>query len=364
MIKKLIYYLFNDREYLKSIINYKLKSSNFTLLIIIRYFLNILKKNNKKDALLFVYDLELNPNTFDFGVHLANATIYLREKSLSKIDLLLIKSKSSTPVKSSYLKFISEHEFNNRIFEIIISNFRLSSFANDIFLMKEDNVECIINNYSNIYPLGCSKNKIIACPTKLPDARANKFFPMYNSTPRAKEIIADYLKNFKNKKIITLSFRDWNFIKKRNSRYNDWIKFSEYVKKKNYQIFLIPDPNNYDFEIFKRFKNCHVAEIVLWNLNLRAALYEAAFLNLSIASGIFEIASCYNKDCKSIMFLDFKNGYEKNYIKSLRKTWNFEDTLNQKWLTSNQKYVYKSDSFENIVEAFNQFLHTHKFKNY
>ena len=94
----------------------------------------------------------------------------------------------------------------------------------------------------------------------------------------------------------------------------------------------------------------------MWNLNLRTALYEAAFLNLSIASGIFEIASCYNKDCKSIMFLNFINGYEKSYLESSRKTWNYDDTLNQKWLTSNQQYIYKEDTFENLVEAFENFF--------
>ena len=67
------------------------------------------------------------------------------------------------------------------------------------------------------------------------------FFPMYQANLRAKEIISKYLENFDEKKIITFTFRDLKHMVNRNSQNDEWIKFSQYLIKNNYNVFLIPD---------------------------------------------------------------------------------------------------------------------------
>lgn len=358
-IKKLFYYLFNDREHISSFINYKMKSNQSIFMVFFRYLFGSLSRSNiNKSNLLFVYDLDLNPLTFNFGQHLANATIYSRNKSLKNIDLLIINSSSSNPIKTKKLKlFMSEHEAKNRVYEIILSTFRLSHKSNNLYLsnFNDKNTNDIIENYKYIYPEGYSVFKPIPCPYKLPDVDASTFFPMLEPNLRAKEIINKYLENFKEKKIITFTFRDLKHEQNRNSQYDEWVKFSKYLIKENYNVLIIPDPLNYNPKFFEKFADCHVAEIVLWNINLRAALYEAAFLNCSVSSGIYEVSSFYNKNSNSLMFLDF-DSYGKEYLEFAHKNWGYKDSIYQKWMSINQSVIYKKDNFENMVTAFNELL--------
>lgn len=252
---------------------------------------------------------------------------------------------------------MSENEAENRIYEIIISTFRLSQESNNLYLSdyKDNNIKKIINNYKYIYPKGYSVFKPIPCATGLPNVDREIFFPMFQANLRAKEIINKYLENFDKKKIITFTFRDLKHMKGRNSQYNEWIKFSQYLIKKNYHIFLLPDPLNYNPKFFDKFSGCHIAEIVLWNINLRAALYEASFLNCSSDSGIFDMSAGYNQNVNSMMFVNF-DGYEKQYLELSKKKWKWKDTMDQKWMSDNQNLIYKIDNFENMKEAFNNLL--------
>ena len=84
-IKKLFYYLFNDRKYIQSYLNYKIKSNQSILFIFFRYIFGLFKsKKTNNSNLLFIYDLELNPLTFNFGQHFANATIFSKKKIFKK----------------------------------------------------------------------------------------------------------------------------------------------------------------------------------------------------------------------------------------------------------------------------------------
>ena len=358
-LKKLLYYLFNDPDYISSYIKYKMRSNKSFFFVILRYFFGISSFSNiNKSSLLFVYDLELNPLTFNFGQHLANASIFSKKKSLKNIDLLIINSSSSNPIKTKKLKlFMSDHEANNRVYEIIVSTFRLSYQSNNLYLSssKDKNIKNIIDSYKYIYPEGYSVIRPLPCPYKLPDVEASTFFPMLEPNLRGKEIIKKYLENFKDKKIITFTFRDLKHEVNRNSQYGEWLKFSEYLLKKNYKVIIVPDPLNYNPKYFEKFVGCHVAELVLWNINLRAALYEFAFLNCSVSSGIYEVTSFYNQKSNSLMFLDF-NSYGKEYLQFGNKNWGYKDNIHQKWMSIDKSITYKKDNFENMVEAFNNLL--------
>ena len=364
-LKKFFYYLRNDPKYILSFLNYKIKSSKSLFFVFIRYLFALSKipiRNNSN--LLFVYDLELNPLTYNFGQYLANATIYSRNKSLKKIDLLIIKSRDRNPIKTKKLKqFFSEHEAENRIYEILISTFRLNQKSNNLYLsnFNDKNIHNILKSYNHIYPVDYSLFKPIPCQNKLPNVNASIFFPMIRPNLRGKEIIKKYLENFGNKKIITFTFRDLKHETNRNSQYSEWLKFSQYLIKKNFEVFLVPDPINYNPKFFDQFSGCHVAEIVLWNMNLRAALYEAAFLNCSVSSGVYEVSSFYNESSKNMMFLDF-DSYGKEYLKSAEKKWGYTDSIYQKWMSTNQTIIYKKDNFENLISAFDELQKRKYFK--
>ena len=102
---------------------------------------------------------------------------------------------------------------------------------------------------------------------------------------------------------------------------------------------------NYSLSDRSKFKNFIIADYVVWNLPLRTALYEKAFLNCGILTAPAEICSMYNEKSKSLIFLNEK-AYPANYLKQSREEWGEKEK--QPWMSSNHKYVYKPDTFENI----------------
>jgi hypothetical protein len=313
---------------------------------------------NTKD-LAFFYDLNINPVTFDFAHYLVQAEEFRRKKKLANIDVFIIKPKYKIPARmASFSVNNSQFEIENRTYEIIFPLTRLlTTVKNKLiisknFLKKND----LTKKYKNIFPEGYSYTSPIPCKHGMSKTKSSHFYPMFSPSPRSMEIIKKYLKGIK-KKIITITIRDSYYIKSRNSNFSEWIKFAKYLKKK-YEVIFIPDAINYSLLDKKKFKDFIIADYVVWNLSLRTALYEQAFINCSIISAPAEICSMYNFNSKSLIFLN-KKSYPKKYLKMCIEEWGESEI--QPWMSKYHKYVYKADTFKNLKNEFD--IHVKKIMN-
>ncbi len=314
---------------------------------------------NKKD-LAFFYDLNVNPVTFDFAHHLVQAEEFRREKNLKKIDIFIVKSNYKIPARMiNFAVKNSEFEVENRAYEIIFSLTKLLNTVDNRLLINKNFIKKnnLISKYKHVFPNGYSYSNPVPCKKGMSKTNSKYFYPMFAPSPRNLEIIKKYLNGIK-KKIITISIRNSFYIKSRNSNLKEWLKFAKYLKKK-YEVIIIPDGLNYSLSDKKKFKNFIVADYVVWNLSLRTALYQKAFVNCSIISGPAEICSMYNQNSKSLIFLDEKS-YPKKYLKMCKEEWGESEI--QPWMSKNHKYVYKSDNFENLKKEFEIFVKKIKIK--
>jgi hypothetical protein len=305
---------------------------------------------NKKN-LAFVYDLERNPTTFDFGHFLVQAEEERREKKLKFIDVFIIKLHSNYSVKMHdfYIKN-SDHELNNRVHEIIYPITRLLKSVKNIMIIDENffKYHKILQNYKYIFPNKYSITNRVSCKPATSKKDAKQFFPMFSPSERSLEIIEKYLKPIK-KKIITITLRNSFYLGSRNSKNAEWIRFAKYLKKKNYHIMFIPDSINFSIKDKKIFKNFDVIDLVLWNPVLRAALYEKVFLNCSVVSGPIDICSAYNHKSNTLRILDVKK-YPKKYLESCIKNW--DELKSIPWSTENNKLVLTSEKFSELKKEF------------
>ena len=314
------------------------------------FFFNALQKKNKKN-LAFIYDLEMNPITFDFGHFLVQAEEERRRKKLKFTDIFIIKNSVNYTVKMhDFFIKNSIYELDNRVHEIIYPITRLLTTVKNVIIIEQEFLKKnkILENYKYIFPSKYSITKRVSCKTGLSKTEAKKFFPMFSPPSRSLEIIEKYLKPIK-KKIITITLRNSFYLKSRNSNIKEWIKFAGYLKKKNYYVIFIPDGINFSIKDKKMFKKFDIADIVIWNLSLRTALYEKAFLNCSIVSGPVDICSAYNHKSNTLRFYDLKK-YPNKYLESLKKNWN--DMEFHPWFSENNKQVFKSDNFHEIKKEF------------
>lgn len=308
---------------------------------------------NTKDVAFF-YDLNVNPVTFDFAHYLVQAEEFRRKKKLANIDIFIIKSKYKIPARMANFSINnSQFEVENRAYEIIFALTRLLKTVQNRLMISKNymNKNNLTEKYKYIFPNGYSNINPVSCTHGMSKTNSSLFYPMFSPGPRNLEILKKYLKGVK-KKIVTITIRDSFYIKSRNSNFSEWIKFATYLKNK-YEVIFVPDGINYSLSDKKKFKNFIVADYVVWNLSLRTALYEKAFLNCSIISAPAEICSMYNSKSKSLIFLNEK-AYPKNYLKLCKEEWGESEI--QPWMSKYHKYVYKADTFKNLKKEFDIFV--------
>ena len=127
----------------------------------------------------------------------------------------------------------------------------------------------LTEKYKYIFPNGYSNINPVSCTHGMSKTNSSLFYPMFSPSPRNLEIVKIYLKGIK-KKIITITIRNSFFIKKRNSNFNDWIKFASYLKK-NFSYCFTNKSKEYPatLKLNKIDKKLHIKDLK-GNLNIRA----------------------------------------------------------------------------------------------
>ena len=122
------------------------------------------------------------------------------------------------------------------------------------------------------------------------------------ATMRAMQYIAEWLESrLRGRKLIVITLRQYSYMAARNSNIEAWANFSKSLDPQRYFVVIVPDtetamqkpePTLSEFEHFNE---------ACWNIDLRAALYESAYLNLSVNTGPF-ILCVLNQQCRYILF--------------------------------------------------------------
>jgi len=153
---------------------------------------------------------------------------------------------------------------------------------------------------------------------------------------------------------VVITLRQYGYDVSRNSNIEEWVKFARWVKGQGFTPVFVPDtdscwvPNNLldDFIIFNE---------VCWNLGLRMALNELAFVNLFYYNGPASLCILSKKPRSVVFFPVLDESLHANSA-----------TIKQFGLTNGQRRYdfaephqllsWKLDSFENIQEEFREFL--------
>jgi hypothetical protein len=175
-----------------------------------------------------------------------------------------------------------------------------------------------------------------------------------------KEIIKNYIQilNTNNKKVLTVTIRNYNDSSKRNSNLNEWKKAIQTLKK-DFFVVLVPDSseltNNFQgVKSYEYLNYNHIAIEAAINFDIRLALYECADLNLFVNNGPCVVATLSN-DVKFLMFKILVDGIPHAEAPFLRDL-GYVINENPKYLNKKQKYVWKDDTAENIISEVYDFI--------
>lgn len=334
------------------------KKLKFLNILIYKFLFKLNKKNNlllSKDTLYFFYDLEISPITYNFCEALAVANVHRIHKGLQYLYVVIVPGP---------LGGLKEEEKNYDLichkdlrvwkkYNILLPMINLiPSCGGLINCLSREEAETIRKmTIPNIYPKEYSTIfPIAALFYKWAHTNNQELMPI-RATTQAINYVRQWLKSKQyDRKIIVITLRQYNYMPKRNSNIVAWANFAKSLPINEYFVVIIPDteiamnkplPELIMFEHFTQ--GC-------WNIELRAAIYEIAYLNLGINNG--PLALCYlNKYCRYIMFKIINHEVPQVTIDAL-KTQGYIPGKNPLFATKYQKWVWKSDTEKTIRNEF------------
>ena len=312
--------------------------------------LNTLKDT---DILHVFYDLSFEPITFDFAFFLVDAEVYAKKNGRSRIFLWIIKKDPTLHVSyEGYTSIINEESQDWRMKNILLPLASMSPIVEGLGVIPSN---FSLESYSNgnlIYPEGYSKTYRPRMDYKeiYSNLELNEFEGLISSK-KATEYIKEWISNEKiSLPIISITIREYGFDPIRNSKIKEWLKFADWLKERNYLPVFIPDVDS-AWDSRDKFNKNLIFNEVCWNLELRMAFYNSCALNFFYSNGLSTLA-LLNKDIKCIVINPIVEESEMakqeiwmgRGIKPGQRKFNFAQDF--QWLS------WKTDSFENIVEAF------------
>ena len=167
-----------------------------------------------------------------------------------------------------------------------------------------------------------------------------------------------YVKDWLNEKevqssVVTITLREYSFDTGRNSDTEAWSSFTRYLLESGYNPIVVPDTDNAfckksGFEGIPFFTEC------AWNMGLRIALYETAYLNFFVPNGCMVLAS-FNPRCSYIAM----NQLPKDSIVTNKEAYKRGGHIigdNYKFANQKQRLCFKPDTYENIKTEFDRFV--------
>lgn len=294
------------------------------------------------------YDTRLAPITFDFGSYLVIADAYRQKLGLDKMSVHLIRSafRNKTLREQEYSNDTKEWRFNH----ILMPLTTIVPSISKVEWTKKGPISIELPSFPITYPPRNKEELKYSIPylsNELIKYREKKIeLRPYAAKKIAIDLITSLL-GVNVEKIITISLRTSSQQIERNSDLDSWYQIYGWLINLGYNVYIIPD-----FEDVMQTKNYQkydwqILLPVVFDLNLRMAIYSVAVLNIGVLNGVL-VPLFHSK----YPYLIFKPNIET--IHQTTKKWLFEifgiqPNENFWWSGSNQNLSWCEDHDPRIL---------------
>ena len=305
--------------------------------------------------LLVVYDLNSSAVTFDFAYFLAWAETFARDNGKASIYVLFVLKDNEPYNEGLYNRIIDEDSQRWRFNNILIPLANMfSTCVGFSVLPRKDSIKPYITG-AQVFPVGYSETfKPLMNYSDIFKSLEHKKFNGVRASTQGIRYINKWLqgKNI-NTPIVCITLRKYGYDVCRNSNIEAWTQFADWVTERGYVPVFIPDTDAC-WEPDARISKYHVFNEGCWNLELRVALYEMAFVNYFYSNGCGALATLSKKIRYILMIPVLETSmeatdkvYQSYGWKPAQRRLNFAE--------ANQLLSFKTDSFEHIRDEFLEF---------
>jgi hypothetical protein len=149
-------------------------------------------------------------------------------------------------------------------------------------------------------------------------------------------------------RLITITLRGYSYMRKRNSSLGEWVRFAAKLDPARFFVVFVPDTEQTLGGPLPELSGFCVCPEAAWNIGLRMALYERAYLNLGVNGG--PMGLCWLNDrTRYITFRMITNSVPQttaDYSRSL----GFEIGASLPFANAFQKWLWEEDDSLILIE--------------
>ncbi|MDB4078029.1 hypothetical protein N9509_01275 [Amylibacter sp.] len=303
------------------------------------------------NRVLLVYDTISNAVTFDFLHVLYYADWCRRQAGKTHLDVLIVSRSEQFLLEESYIAAVGEDSTYWRLTNLLVPLCRLFSSLGRIYLVEQEEALEIAKGYQNVHPEGYSYSNLKTADVRL-DTPGVDFYPALKIADTAQKIVEAYFPQKDDRRIVTITLRTYDYIPARNSDIKSWVDFAEELDPVKYRIIFIPDASIHGVETIKKLNEFEVFDPACWNIQLRAAMYRRAWVNMGVACGPLVISGLM-ENVWTIM-IDRTLDYPKDYAKDLIAYGHFPGKV-PIFYSKHCHYHLGKDDKQTILDTFNKY---------
>lgn len=308
----------------------------------------------RRTVVLF-YDLEVSPITYDFCFSLINAELIRARRRLDHIEVVIVPGPADglRTEDEDYETAVDPENRRWRIANILLPLCRLVPSVSGVTLCATRRQATAIRGLSgtHLYPRDYwPRFPRPHTPNEVLDAaRGGKIARPFRAPEQARRYVRRWLLPVAGRRAVTITLRQYEFMPRRNSNLVAWGKLAEFLEGEGFAPVFVPDADAAFDPLPDVIKKFPVFTDAAMNVELRMALYEAAWLNMLVNNGPFGCAAF--SDSPYLMFKILTPGVRMTcqaYMKSL----GYEIGVTPPFCSPFQKWVWEDDDLPVLMREF------------
>ncbi len=318
----------------------------------------LLRPFTNRSTIYVFYDLQVSPVTYDISWSMVAAEQRRRARGLRDIHFIFVPGPDEglRTEDPDYEEAVDKSARRWRFAQILIPMLQqLPTITGHTICTSRAHATCLrVLHGRHIYPeLYWPRLPVAHKPHHIlePARDGTRISLPLRATPQALRHIEQWCtSNVGSKKLIVITLRDYGYMPQRNSNIDAWTAFAAELDKQEYQIVFVPDTETAFAPRTEMLHEFPVMAEAAWNLSLRMALYETAYLNLMVNNGPHGLCM-FNEKCRYVMFkilTESARQTTREYMEFL----GFEIGQSPPFSTPYQKWVWEDDELAVITREF------------
>lgn len=307
------------------------------------------------DVLYAFYDLSTSAVTFDIVAFLVQAELARKKAGYASLHVVIVPG----PNEGFSMKKValSTEDKQWRLRNILVPCCWLIPSCQRVTVCtsREEAMAFQVSLVKNSFP----KQYSLRAPWKaysisrLIEASTKDVIPSIQATPSAIRFVSDWIQaHAGERKVITITLRECSYERDRNSNLKDWGTFARKLDQSVYFPVVIRDIETTLYPLPPDLNGLTVFPEVVWNIELRAALYELSYLNMMVNNGP-AILCTLNTRTRYLMFKMITPSGRATREEDFRRL-GLEPGSQLRWATPFQRWVWEDDRLEVIQQAFRE----------